>query len=116
MLSAAVILFALSTLISWSYYGLQAWKFLFGKSGAADLTYKVLFCAVVIVGAAMAPGNVIDFSDAALLAMCFPNLIGVFILLPVVRAELAKYLQYVKRVDQGESQDKAHAHVSSGLH
>ena len=116
VLSAAVILFALSTLISWSYYGLQAWKFLFGKSGAADLTYKVLFCAVVIVGAAMAPGNVIDFSDAALLAMCFPNLIGVFILLPVVRAELAKYLQYVKRVDQGESQDKAHAHVSSGLH
>ncbi len=113
VLSAAVILFALSTLISWSYYGLQAWKFLFGKSKKADFTYKILFCGVVIVGAAMAPGNVIDFSDAGLLAMCFPNLIGVFILLPVVKSELKKYLLYVKRVDAGESQDKAHAHVES---
>jgi len=113
VLSVAVILFALSTLISWSYYGLQAWKFLFGKSRNVDIAYKLLFCSVVVVGAAMAPGNVIDFSDAALLAMCFPNLIGVFILLPVVKSELAKFLLFTKRVDAGEDLDTAHAHVSS---
>lgn len=113
VLSVAVILFALSTLISWSYYGLQSWKFLFGKSKSADVVYKLLFCGVVVAGAAMAPGNVIDFSDAGLLAMCFPNLIGVFILLPVVKSELVKYMIYVKRVDDGESLDEAHAHVES---
>lgn len=113
VLSIAVILFALSTLISWSYYGLQAWKFLFGKSQKVDIAYKLLFCGVIVVGAAMAPGNVIDFSDAALLAMCFPNLIGVFILLPVVKSELTRFLHFVKRVDGGEDLDTAHAHVSS---
>lgn len=116
VLSAAVILFALSTLISWSYYGLQASKFLFGKSRWVDISYKVVFCAVIVVGAAMAPGNVIDFSDAALLAMCFPNLIGVFILLPVVKSELAKFLNFSKRIDAGEDHDTAHAHVSSQGH
>ena len=111
VLSAAVILFALSTLITWSYYGLQAWKFVAGKSRAADITYKVLFCLVVIIGAAMAPGNVIDFSDAALLGMCFPNLIGVFILLPVVRSELKRYREFSTRVDSGESISQATANV-----
>jgi AGCS family alanine or glycine:cation symporter len=113
VLSAAVILFALSTLISWSYYGLQASKFLFGKSRAVDISYKLVFCLVVVIGAAMAPGNVIDFSDAALLAMCFPNLIGVFLLLPVVKSELVKFRMFAKRVDDGEDLDTAHAHVSS---
>jgi AGCS family alanine or glycine:cation symporter len=113
VLSVAVILFALSTLITWSYYGLQAWKFLFGKSVGADIAYKILFCFVVVVGAAMAPGNVIDFSDAVLLAMCFPNLVGVYLLLPVVRRELGIFKAFTKRVDSGESLEKAHAHVSS---
>lgn len=113
ILSAAVILFALSTLITWSYYGLQAWKFLFGKSRLVDVIYKVLFCVIIVIGAAMAPGNVIDFSDAALLGMCFPNLIGVFILLPVVRAELKRYQAFAKRVDAGESISQATAHVQN---
>lgn len=113
VLSLAVILFALSTLITWSYYGLQAWKFLFGKSMAADVSYKVIFCVVVVVGAAMAPGNVIDFSDAALLGMCFPNLIGVFLLLPVVKNELRRFRAFAARVDSGESISQARAHVMS---
>jgi AGCS family alanine or glycine:cation symporter len=112
VLSVAVILFALSTLISWSYYGLQASKFLFGKSKQVDIGYKLMFCSVIVIGAAMAPGNVIDFSDAALLAMCFPNLIGVFLLLPVIKTELKKFLDFSGRVDAGESLDEAHAQVS----
>jgi AGCS family alanine or glycine:cation symporter len=113
VLSAAVILFALSTLITWSYYGLQAWKFLFGKSHAADISYKLLFCLVVVIGAAMAPGNVIDFSDAVLLGMCFPNLIGVYLLLPVIKRELRLFREFSRRVDSGESLDTAHGHVTS---
>ena len=116
VLSVAVILFALSTLITWSYYGLQAWKFVFGKSNAADITYKVLFCVVVVIGAAMAPGNVVDFSDAFMMAMCFPNLIGVYLLLPVVKRELRLFQSFVDRVDGGESLDKAAAHIKSLEH
>lgn len=114
VLSIAVILFALSTLITWSYYGLQAWKFLFGKSHVADLIYKVIFCGVIILGAAMSPGAVIDFSDAMLFSMSFANLIGVYFMLPVIKKELAKFKAFAKRVDAGEDMDHAAAAVKSG--
>jgi AGCS family alanine or glycine:cation symporter len=113
VLSVAVILFALSTLITWSYYGLQAWKFIFGKSPRAEIVYKSLFCVATIVGAAMAPNNVIEFSDAAMLAMCFPNLIGVFLLLPVIKKELHRFIAFTKRVDAGESLEHAAQEVDA---
>ena len=96
VLTIAVILFAFSTMISWSYYGMQAWKYLFGKSAAADLTYKLLFCVVVVIGGAISLGSVIDFSDAMILAMVFPNMIGLLFLFPKVRAELSKYMAAIK--------------------
>lgn len=113
ILSLAVILFALSTLVTWSYYGLQAWKFLFGKSHAADLTFKVIFCMVIVLGAAMSPGAVIEFSDAMLFSMSFANLIGVYFMLPVVKMELAKFMEFARRVDSGEDMDHAAAVVES---
>jgi AGCS family alanine or glycine:cation symporter len=115
VLSIAVILFALSTLITWSYYGLQAWKFLFGKSHAADLSFKLLFCVVIILGAAMSPGKVIDFSDAMLFSMSFANLVGVYLLLPVIKKELKKFQLFAHRVDSGESIEMADEHVKSNL-
>lgn len=93
ILTIAIILFAFSTMISWSYYGLQAWKYLFGRSKAADLSYKLLFCAVVVIGAAISLGSVIDFSDAMIFAMVFPNMVGLVLLLPRVRKELQTYLE-----------------------
>jgi len=95
VLTLAVILFAFSTLISWSYYGLQAWKYLFGRSKVVDLTYKVLFCLFTIIGAAASLGSVIAFSDAMILAMVFPNMIGLFFLFPKVRQELTRYLKAI---------------------
>ena len=96
VLTIAVILFAFSTMVSWSYYGLQAWMYLFGKSRAADLTYKLLFCVVVVIGGAISLGSVIDFSDAMILAMVFPNMIGLLFLFPKVRQELKRYLTATK--------------------
>jgi AGCS family alanine or glycine:cation symporter len=115
VLSAAVILFALSTLITWSYYGLQAWKFLFGKSTKADIAFKVLFCTVIVIGAAMSPGKVIDFSDAMLFSMAFANLVGVYTLLPVIKRELTMFRAFTQRIDAGESFDAADAHVRSSF-
>ena len=83
-------------MLSWSYYGLQAWKYLFGKSKVSDLTYKVLFCIFVVIGASISLGAVVDFSDAMIFAMVFPNVIGLLILAPVVRQEVAKYVEFTK--------------------
>ncbi len=95
-LTIAVVLFAVSTMISWSYYGLQSWKFLFGRGKAADLAYKVLFLMFVIIGAAASMGSIWQFSDAMIFAMIFPNMIGLFFLFPVVKRELKRFLDAIK--------------------
>ncbi len=91
VLTVAVVLFAFSTMISWSYYGLKAWTFLFGDNKVTDATFKVLFLFFVVVGSSMQLGSVIDFSDAMIFAMAFPNLLGCYFLLPVVKKELNEY-------------------------
>ena len=91
ILTVAVVLFAFSTMISWSYYGLKAWTYLFGESLMTDVVYKVLFLLFVVAGSSMQLGSVIDFSDAMIFAMAFPNVLGVYFLLPVVKQELDDY-------------------------
>ncbi len=96
VLAVAVILFAFSTMISWSYYGYQAWSYLFGRSKAAEYTYKFIFCLFVVIGAASSLGSVINFSDAMIFAMLFPNMIGLVILAPKVKEEFSDYLSKIR--------------------
>jgi AGCS family alanine or glycine:cation symporter len=96
ILTIAIVLFAFSSMISWSYYGLQSWKYLFGKGKTADMTYKILFLLFVIVGAAATLDAVIKFSDAMILALVFPNMIGLLLLFPKVRDDMKKYLSAIK--------------------
>lgn len=98
ILTLAVVLFAVSTMISWSYYGLQAWKYLFGRGKIADLCYKLLFVAFIIIGASASMGAVFAFSDAMILALVFPNMLGLVILFPKVKEELNRYLDAIKSV------------------
>ena len=95
-LTVAVVLFAVSTMISWSYYGLQSWKFLFGRGKVADLVYKMLFLLFVVIGAAASMGSIWKFSDAMIFAMIFPNMVGLFFLFPVVKKQLKRYLDAIK--------------------
>lgn len=95
ILTIAVILFAFSTMISWSYYGMQGWVYLFGKGKASGLVYKVLFLLFVIVGATISLGAVIEFSDAMIFAMVVPNIIGVVLLSPIIKMELNKYYKAI---------------------
>tara|TARA_B110000444_G_scaffold234166_1_gene244263 strand:+ start:413 stop:1918 length:1506 start_codon:yes stop_codon:yes gene_type:complete len=95
-LTVAVVLFAISTMISWSYYGLQSWKYLFGRGNLADITYKLLFCTFIVIGAAASMNSIWDFSDAMIFAMVFPNMVGLYFLFPVVKKELQKYLKAIK--------------------
>jgi len=99
VLTACVILFAFSTMISWSYYGQQAWAYLFGKSKVAEVTYKAIFCLFIVAGASLSLGAVIDFSDAMLFGMAVFNLIGVWILFPVVKEELVKFQEHANKID-----------------
>ena len=97
VLTIAIILFAISTMISWSYYGLQSWMYLFGKSKISDLIYKIIFLLFIVIGSAANMDAVWGFSDAMILALIFPNMIGLFFLFPKVREELVKYINAIKK-------------------
>ena len=97
-LTLAVVLFAISTMISWSYYGLQSWMYIFGKSKVSDLTYKVLFLIFIVIGAAGDMSSVWGFSDAMILGLVFPNMIGLFFLFPKVKNELSKYIKVIGKL------------------
>lgn len=96
ILALAVILFAFSTMISWSYYGVQAWSYLFGRNKFTEYSYKFIFCLFIIIGSASSLGSVIDFSDAMIFAMMIPNMIGLLLLAPKAKKELKRYLDVIK--------------------
>ncbi|NEV93915.1 amino acid carrier protein [Psychroflexus sp. YR1-1] len=96
VLSAAVFLFAFSTMISWSYYGMRAWTYIFGKSNRSEIIYKVIFLFFVVLGASVSLGAVLDFSDMMILAMSFPNIIGLYIMSGEVRDDLREYMTKLK--------------------
>ncbi len=101
VLTFAVILFAFSTMISWSYYGMQGWVYLFGRGKITELIYKLLFCIFIWIGAVISLGSVINFSDAMIFAMVVPNIIGVLLLTPVVRRELKRYMKAIRIKHEG---------------
>ena len=94
LLSIAVILFAFSTMISWSYYGERSWTFLFGKDQA--MPYRILFCVFVWIGCVSSLQNVIDFSDIMILSMAFPNILGVVLLSGKIKVALGEYWTALK--------------------
>ncbi|MGY6632123.1 MAG: alanine/glycine:cation symporter family protein [Alkalilacustris sp.] len=98
-LSLAVFLFAFSTMITWSYYGMKSWTYMFGEGRAKEMVFKVMFCVFVFIGAVSSLDAVIDFSDAALFSMAVVNIIGLYFLMPIVRKELESYLA---RLQSGE--------------
>ncbi|MEM7679423.1 MAG: alanine/glycine:cation symporter family protein [Pseudomonadota bacterium] len=96
VLAVAVCLFAYSTLITFAYYGEKAVNFLFGESDALELLFKILFCLFVVVGSSVELHNIIELSDALILAMAIPNVIGMYVLAPEVKSALNKYLKIMK--------------------
>lgn len=95
-LAIAVVLFAFSTMISWSYYGLKGWTYCFGESQKSDITFKVIFCIFVIIGCSIPLTSVLDFSDAMIFAMAIPNILGIYFLAPIVKKEMNSYFSRVK--------------------
>jgi AGCS family alanine or glycine:cation symporter len=96
VLTVAAILFAFSTMISWSYYGVRAWTHLFGENKTQENTFKIIFLVFVVIGSSINLTAVIGFSFAMTLAMSFPNIIGLYYLAPVVKKELNEFMADVK--------------------
>jgi AGCS family alanine or glycine:cation symporter len=100
----AIFLFAFSTMISWSYYGIKGFDYLFGgyseklfgNRKVSDTIYRILFLGCIIVGASSELGAVLDFSDMMILAMAFPNILGLLIMAPEVRRDVKSYLSRIK--------------------
>jgi len=90
-LAFAGMLFAFSTMISWSYYGLKGWTYLFGEGMTGQTIYKLLFCAFVALGCVVQLGPILDISDALVFLICVPNVLGLYILAPIVKGELDNY-------------------------
>lgn len=104
LLVIAIFLFAFSTMISWSYYGLKGFDYLFGdlseklfkNRNVAKYTFFFIFLFFIVVGAASNLGSVLDFSDMMILSMAFPNILGLLILAPEVKKDLVDYMEKVK--------------------
>ena len=96
VLSIAVILFAFSTMITWAYYGVKAWTYMFGEGKTKELVFKIIFCVFVFIGAVSSLDAVIDFSDAAIFAMALVNIVALYLLMPIVKREMNSYLARLK--------------------
>lgn len=90
-LAVAAILFAFSTMIAWAYYGLKGWTYLLGESHTAETVFKAIYCGFIVLGASVQLSAILDFADALIFVMAFPNLIGLYILAPTVKADLKAY-------------------------
>ncbi|MGB7818179.1 MAG: alanine/glycine:cation symporter family protein [Ornithinibacter sp.] len=104
VLAFAVVLFAFSTMISWSYYGMKATGYLFGDNVVAENVFKVIFLIFTVIGSAAALGPVINFSDSMIFLMSIPNLIGLYIMAKVIRSVITSYYD---RVQSGEVKEYA---------
>ena len=93
ILSIIAVLFAMSTLISWAYYGQKAWTFLLGESKIGVIIFNLIYCWFIIVGSAMNVKSIIDITDAMMIAMCIPNVIVLYILAPEIKRDLKDYLK-----------------------
>ena len=98
-LAIAALLFAFSTMISWSYYGLKGWTYMFGEGEAGQTIYKIIFCVFVALGCVVQLGPILDISDALVFLICVPNILGLYFLAPIVKREMNSYFA---RIQSGE--------------
>jgi AGCS family alanine or glycine:cation symporter len=96
VLMIAIIMFAYATMISWSYYGMKSWAYLFGEKRWIKQTFNLLFMVCTVIGSVSGLGAVIDFSDMMILGMAFPNIVGLFIMSKEVKIDLKSYLKDLK--------------------
>ncbi|MBC7272630.1 MAG: alanine:cation symporter family protein [Streptomyces sp.] len=96
LLTVAVLLFAFSTILTWGYYGLKAWTYLFGKSKTSETVFKATWSVFVIAGSLLTLDSLISLADSALFLLSVFNIIGLYLLAPVVKRELKSFLDWAR--------------------
>ena len=96
ILTISILLFAYATLISWSYYGLKSWTYLFGDTKKMKLTYNLIYLCFIVIGSSASMVHVMDFSDMMILGMSFPNILGLYFLAPEIKKDLNLYIETLK--------------------
>ena len=94
-LSFIAILFAFSTMLAWSYYGMKGWTYLFGNSPFIENIFKVIFCIFIVLGCMINLDSVLKISDAIIFIVAIPNIIGLYLLAPLVKKELKEYKEQI---------------------
>jgi AGCS family alanine or glycine:cation symporter len=98
VIAVAALLFAFSTTIAWSYYGLKGWTYLFGEGAMTQLLFKTIFCGFVAIGCMIQLSAVLDFSDAMVFLISIPNIIGLYLYGPEIKRDMQAYFsKYSKR-------------------
>ncbi len=101
LLVLAILLFAFSTMISWSYYGIKGFNFLLGKrfeklpgrKAVVIRIFTIILMVCVVIGASSTLTAVITFIDMVMIALAIPNVIGLVILGPEIKRDLKSYMQ-----------------------
>ncbi|MER5552817.1 alanine/glycine:cation symporter family protein [Streptomyces sp. NPDC002793] len=122
ILTVAVMLFAISTVLTWGYYGLKAWTYLFGRTRTSETIYKIIYTVFAVAGSLLTLQTLIDMADAVLFTLAVINIIGLYLLAPVVKRELNTFLEFVRRFKAEEKDSTAttpdsgpdHASVNAG--
>ncbi|MER7737465.1 alanine/glycine:cation symporter family protein [Streptomyces sp. NPDC096538] len=109
LLTVAVLLFAFSTILTWGYYGLKAWTYLFGRSKVSETVFKAVWSVFVIAGSLLSLDSLISLADSALFLLSVFNIIGLYLLAPVVKRELDKFLTFVRDRRTGAATDTGSA-------
>ena len=89
-------------MLSWSYYGLKGWTYILGESKKAEVIFKVIFCSFGALGCMIQLDAVLNFSDALVFVIALPNILGLYILAPIIKRELKSYQA---RLKSGEIQN-----------
>lgn len=97
LIAIAALLFAFSTMIAWAYYGLKGWTYLLGEARLTEMAFKLIFCIFIVIGCSVELSAILDFSDAMVFLICVPNIIGLYLLAPIIKRELATYQATIHR-------------------
>jgi AGCS family alanine or glycine:cation symporter len=95
VLAVVAVLFALSTVLAWGYYGENAWTWLFSETRRSRVAYRLFLCGMLSIAATFPLDQVVNIVDSCSFLMAVPNIIGIYLLLPELRADLAGYWQRV---------------------
>ena len=95
----AALLFAFSTSIAWSYYGLKAWTYLFSEHPLSENIFKLIFCSFLALGCMIQLEAVLDFSDAMVFLIAVPNILGLYFYAPEIKRDVKVFMDAVARGD-----------------